>query len=51
MLQHSVIFVIILLSLVMAYRRGTRGERGYAYAWLACACINALLLVRLLFFA
>ena len=47
--KYAVIILIILLSLFMAYRRKKSNEKGYAYAWLACAVINTALLIRLAF--
>lgn len=46
--KYAIIILIILLALFMAYRRMKSNEKGYVYAWLACALINAVLLVRLM---
>lgn len=44
MLRNSLILLIVLLSLFMAYRRRRANENAYAAAWLCCALVNGWLL-------
>jgi len=48
MLRNSLILIVVLISLFMAYRRKQSNDTGYAAAWLCCALINAWLLFHLL---
>lgn len=46
----SILIIVILGSLFMAFRRYRGGERGFAYAWVGCAAINAFCLARYLLY-
>lgn len=44
------LLLVILGSLFMALRRYKGGDRVFAYAWMGCAAINLVCLVRYLIY-